>query len=306
MVVVRPTLSKIRKKYLTFLAEEGCRYVLGYLRERMTRGERLKPSSPLITTDFGYRLKGWGKLNRNDGRLRVTNAISASVSPVIRSVLPARPYALRAYFDSQLLIAESHGCMTHAYRQFFTGHKGDMEARHTTNKGRLTEQMTEDMRRAFEQSQAFLSTDAAHDSERDRRRMLVGMWRQQARMYGLDPDAMIAGGALGGARDAPVRQPAAVTYAQDGDAVLNGDAVAPTTSLKADQNASSGREKATAMRAADTAPPAAGNKVHRQSPFESKIVDDEAKLLAGTAEGWDLVRNLPGERFPIRRKIPRL
>ena len=150
MVVVRPKLSKIRKKYFTFLAEEGCQYVLGYLRERTSRGERLKPGSPLITTDYGYRLTGWGKLNGNGNRFLVTNVISSSISPVIKSVLPARPYALRAYFDSQLLIAESHGCMTHAYRQFFMGHKGDMEARYTTNKGRLTEQMTEDMRRAFD------------------------------------------------------------------------------------------------------------------------------------------------------------
>jgi len=165
--------------------------------------------------------------------------------------------------------------------------------------------MTEDMRRAFEQSQAFLSTDATHDSEKDRRRMLIGMWRQQAKMYGLDPDAMITGDALDGTRDAPMQQPAAVTSAQDGGAGLNDSAAAPATSLEADQNASGAREKATVVRAADTAPPAAGNKVHRQFPFESKIVDDEAELLAGTAEGWDLVRDLPGERFLIRRKIPR-
>ena len=86
------------------------------------------------------------------------------------------------------------------YRQYFMGHKGDMEARYTTNKGKLTEQMTEDMRRAFEQSQAFLSTDATHDTENDRRKMLIGMWRQQAKMYGLDPDSMFGGGGSG--RDA--------------------------------------------------------------------------------------------------------
>jgi len=134
MVVVRPNLSKIRKKYFTFLAEEGCKYVLGYLRERMTRGETLKPNSPLVTSGYGYRLKGWSKLDGNTTRFLTTNVISKAVRPVIWSVIKVRPYALRAYFDSQLLIAESHGCMTHAYRQFFMGHKGDMEARYTTNK----------------------------------------------------------------------------------------------------------------------------------------------------------------------------
>ena len=49
----------------------------------------------------------------------------------------------------------------------------------------------------------------------------------------------------------------------------------------------------------------AGNMAPKQSPFESKIVDDEDELLAGTAEGWDLVRDLPGDRFLIRRKVLR-
>ena len=304
MVVVRPKLSKIRKKYFTFLAEEGCQYVLGYLRERMTHGERLKPGSPLITLDHGYRLKGWDKLDRNDSRFMVTGALGAAVRPVIRSVMRARPYILRAYFDSQLLIAESHGYMTHAYRQFFMGHKGDMEARYTTNKGKLTEQMTEDMRRAFEQSQAFLSTDAMSDSEEDKRKMLITMWRQQAKMYGLDPDAMIAGGTLDGTRDAPPLRQTTVASARDGGAGRNDDVVESATALEADQDASGARRMAT--QTADAAPFAVtNNKIPRQSPFESKIVDDEAELLAGTAEGWDLVRDLPGERFLIRRKIPR-
>lgn len=40
-------------------------------------------------------------------------------------------------------------------------------------------------------------------------------------------------------------------------------------------------------------------------PFKSRIVDDRAELLAGTAEEWDLVRDLPGERFLIRHKVPK-
>ena len=60
-----------------------------------------------------------------------------------------RPYVLRAYFDTQLLLAESKGKMTHSYRQFFMGHKGDMEARYTVNKGRLTKDMIEDMRESL-------------------------------------------------------------------------------------------------------------------------------------------------------------
>ncbi len=287
MLVVRPNLSKIRKKYFTFLAEEGCKYVIGYLRERMTRGETLKPNSPLVASEYGYRPKGWDKLDGNMTRFLTTNVISKAVRPVIWSVIKVRPYALRSYFDSQLLIAESHGCMTHAYRQFFMGHKGDMEARYTTNKGRLTEQMTEDMRLSYERSQTFLSTDVTHDSEADRRRMLVGMWRQQAKMYGLDPDAMIAGGILDGAQDAAVRWQAAVPA---------------TTAPETDQGSPDAEKKAAEVQDADAT---TNRSTQRQHPFESRIVDGEAELLAGAAEGWDLVRDLPGERFLIRRKIPK-
>ena len=254
----------------------------------------------------GYRLKGWRKLDDRGNGFVATTALGAIARPVIWSVLRARPYALRAYFDSQLLIAESHGCMTHAYRQFFMGHKGDMEARYTTNKGKLTEQMTEDMRRAFEQSQAFLSTDATYDSEKDRRKMLIGMWRQQAKMYGLDPDDILAGGTMDGTRDALLQQAVAVP-AQGGNAGCNNGVATPTTALEADKSASGAGKKAVVMQAADatSAVVTANNRASRPSPFESRIADGEAELLEGTAEGWDLVKDLPGERFLIRRKIPR-
>ena len=306
MVVVRPRLSKIRKKYFTFLSEEGCQYVLGYLRERMAQGGHLRPSSPLVTVDHGYRLKGWRSPDDNGGRFLNTNVISSSIRPIIWSVLKARPYALRAYFDSQLLIAESHGCMTHAYRQFFMGHKGDMEARYTTNKGRLTEQMTEDMRRAFEQSQTFLSTDTMNDSGQDRRKILVGMWRQQAKMYGLDIDAMFAGVQQDGGQGAP---PSVLTVpARDGIAIRNDNTGISATVLEADQNSSGAGGGAAAAQAADDTAAAATATARNKTPcpFESRIVDDESDLLARTAEGWDLVRDLPGERFLIRRKIPKL
>ena len=303
MVVVRPNLSKTRKKYFTFLAEEGCKYVLGYLRERMTNGETLKPNSPLVTTSYGYRLKGWSKLDGNTSRFLTTAVISKAIRPVIWSVIKVRPYALRAYFDSQLLIAESHGCMTHAYRQFFMGHKGDMEARYTTNKGRLTEQMTEDMRRSYERSQTFLSTDVTQNSDADRHKMLVEMWRQQAKMYGLDPDAMLASGMLNGAPGAPLPAATAGTFVQNGGA---GNTTVSNQAPKATGQTPFAAEDASATAQTTRTATEDGKASDAiRSLFESRIADGEAELLACIAEGWDLVKDLPGERFLIRRKIPR-
>ena len=81
---------------------------------------------------------------------------------------------------------------------------------------------------------------------------------------------------------------------------------ASLSALPARKNASGARKKAVREIDAVSADTAANNKIPWQSPFESKIVDDEAELLTDTAEGWDLVRDLPGERFLIRRKVPKL
>ncbi|MBS7626977.1 hypothetical protein KEJ51_08120 [Candidatus Bathyarchaeota archaeon] len=48
-----------------------------------------------------------------------------------------RPYVLRAYFDTNMIIAVSKGKISHLYLQFMMGHKGDIEAMYSTNKGVL-------------------------------------------------------------------------------------------------------------------------------------------------------------------------
>ena len=65
---------------------------------------------------------------------------------------------LRSYFDTQLMLAESRGKVIRDFRQFWMGHKGDIEAQYTTNKGRLPETVVEEMRRAYQRSQEYLET----------------------------------------------------------------------------------------------------------------------------------------------------
>ena len=69
---------------------------------------------------------------------------------------------LRAYFDTQLLIAESRGKIAHDFRVFFMGHRGSIEARYTTNKMILPEALTTEMRDSFERAEEFI--DQAPDS----------------------------------------------------------------------------------------------------------------------------------------------
>lgn len=85
---------------------------------------------------------------------------------------------MRSYFDTQLMLAESKGLVLRDYRQFWMGHKGDMEARYTTNKNRLSRDVVEDMRQSYAKSLEYLETEAAKTSEekmRDsfRRQLLI-------------------------------------------------------------------------------------------------------------------------------------
>ena len=66
---------------------------------------------------------------------------------------------MRAYFDTQLLMAESRGKIAHDFRVFFMGHKGSMEAKYTTNKGMLPVAMIEEMKQAFRRSEEFLDLE---------------------------------------------------------------------------------------------------------------------------------------------------
>jgi hypothetical protein len=157
MVTVRPSLSKAGHKYFTFLPREGCEYLKAYLEKRRAGGEELHPTSAIIAVKPGYEDIGYrGTVRRS--RHITTKSVTKEIRDAMRPRFTWRPYVLRAYFDTQLLIAENRGKISHAYRQFFMGHQGDMEARYTTNKGRLPEALIEDLRNTFTACEEYLST----------------------------------------------------------------------------------------------------------------------------------------------------
>ena len=97
MVIVREELSKSRKRYFTFLGQEGCRYLKEYLEFRMNKGEKLNEDSPVVTAK-----------NRGAKPFISTNNVGDQVKKAIRlSGMEKRPYVPRGYFDTQLMLAES-------------------------------------------------------------------------------------------------------------------------------------------------------------------------------------------------------
>ena len=149
LVVVRPELSKARHGYLTFLGEEGCGYVREYLAERLAQGEALGPETDLIHAR-----------NVDKSFIRALNVSDAVLTAFQDGGFTGqRPYVLRSFFASQVLIAESQGKVAHAYTEFWLGHQGDLTQRHyTLGRPRLTPNLVEDMREAYRRCEPLLSS----------------------------------------------------------------------------------------------------------------------------------------------------
>ncbi|MGI0131383.1 MAG: hypothetical protein ACREEC_14745, partial [Thermoplasmata archaeon] len=142
-----PELSKSSVGYVTFLSREGCDYVKEYLEERARSGESLDPDTDVIHPQLVEK-RFIRTLNIGDG-----------VRKAIRdSGFLWRPYVLRHFFDTQLLLAESKGKVAHDYRVHWMGHVGSIDARYTTNKGKLPQTLIDDMRAAYARCEVFLTT----------------------------------------------------------------------------------------------------------------------------------------------------
>lgn len=149
-IIVRSPLSKARHKYFTFLPSEGCKYLKEYLEQRIRNGEQLKGETPLI----GHR-----RSHPNFKPFIQRRVMSRLIKDCMRNAgVYKRPYVLRAYAETQLIIAESRGKISHPYLQFVAGHVGDIEAKYSTNKGFLPPVMIEDMRKCYRACEPFLCT----------------------------------------------------------------------------------------------------------------------------------------------------
>lgn len=157
ILVVRPPLSKARHQYFTFIGEEGVTYIQDYLRERVKAGEKFDRETPLL----GFDPRG----SHRNSFLRTALVTRDIREAITKTEFKARPYVLRAYATTQLIIAESKGYISHPYLKFIAGHKGDIEARYSTNKARLPPAMIEDMRDAYRRCLPFLQTVKSESSE---------------------------------------------------------------------------------------------------------------------------------------------
>ena len=265
LVGVRPELSKAGHRYLTFMPAEGWDYLKAYLEARLAAGEKLDPDSPIIAPTPGFEDSGW-RARVADRAFIVTKNVTADVRRAMRPRYKWRPYVLRAYFDTQMLLAESNGKVTAAYRAHWMGHKGDIDARYTTNKARLPETVVEDMRTSFQAAETFLTTETTHVT--DVKEMLLQTFRDQAKAYGIDPLKVRIEKEKAGAKLAP-------------------DAEIRLLTLEI---------------AKRTAPQfmAPGTTFKNGLGRKNRVVKGERTLVKHLDDGWELVSNLDGDKFLVR------
>jgi hypothetical protein len=157
MMIARKTLSKAGHQYFTFLAQEGCHYLQEYLEWRLRKGEELLPESPLITF---HERKGKYVKPEDVGRKHITSINIGDIirKPIRRAGFDWRPYVLRRYFDVRMMMAEGDGLIIRDWREFWMGHKGDIEATYTVNKA-VTQDTIEKMREAYRKCEPLMSTE---------------------------------------------------------------------------------------------------------------------------------------------------
>jgi hypothetical protein len=185
MVVVRRTLSKMGRRYITFLPEQGCGYIKQYIEWRVrVLKEKVGPASPIITVNPS---NPW-----HISKFTRTTNIGDAIRHVGRAAgFGWRPYILRRFFDTRMMGAEQEGLVIKDYRVFWMGNIGDIEHVYTLNKGQLPEDILDGMRQAYARaSQKHLLTVVQAGISKDE---VVNTARVEAlKMFGYSDEELAA------------------------------------------------------------------------------------------------------------------
>ena len=162
-------LSKTRVMYTTFGSSQLASAVLAYLEERRKTGERLGPETPVVASrpTRGVALRSQTGARFSRGFLTTKNVIE-EVRMALQSTVPTgvkwRPYVLRSYCSTRLLMAEGAGKITRDLREAFLGHSGGVAARYNVGKT-WGEDLLKEARAAYLRCEPYLATVATADQQ---------------------------------------------------------------------------------------------------------------------------------------------
>ncbi|HEY1198292.1 MAG TPA: hypothetical protein VGG32_06150 [Thermoplasmata archaeon] len=167
VIRVPADLSKTRMSYRTFGTSQLGATLSAYLSERRGAGETLTPKSPVVVPTDVARLRGATRDSRRGveraRKFMVTGALVREIREALHASAPQgvtwRPYVLRSYCSTRLLIAEGQGRISRDLREAILGHNGGVASRYHVGK-RWGEELLAEARREYSNAAEFLETNA--------------------------------------------------------------------------------------------------------------------------------------------------
>lgn len=197
LIRVPGPLSKNRRAYVTFGTQELANTLVAYLKERLSRPRSRKGTSVAPETLSGESPLVAVRDTETETGFVTVKAVTAELRNAIEKVVPSdtgwRPYVLRSYASTQLLLAESNGKITRDFREAILGHDLGVSGRYNLSK-KLQPTMVEEMRVAYKRCEPFLSTfGAPQDSASERYAALLQLLARNGVISPTDADALATG-----------------------------------------------------------------------------------------------------------------
>lgn len=145
-------LSKGGQAYFTFASEEAAQELLAYLGERLARGEELRAESATFAPEpkashIHLRRAADGIAFLNE------KGIADEVRRALRKTQPLgvrwRPYVLRGFASTQMMLGENAQLMSRDSREFVLGHVANVGRRYNLGKGRIRTDIEEAVREQY-------------------------------------------------------------------------------------------------------------------------------------------------------------
>ncbi|EQD46675.1 integrase/recombinase, partial [mine drainage metagenome] len=159
------SLSKTRTSYTTFGTSQQATALLAYLSERRDGGEKLSPDSPVVAT---HPTRGAARTKQSNATFSngflTTSVLMRELHEVLGSSLPEgvtwRPYVLRSYCSTRLMLAEGAGKMARDLREAILGHDTGISGRYNVGKP-WGEEILKEARAQYKRAASFLETSGS-------------------------------------------------------------------------------------------------------------------------------------------------
>jgi hypothetical protein len=192
---VPAALSKTRVAYTTFGTSQLGSTLHAYLAQRKERGEKLTPASPVVAPaqTRGIARQSQAAARFGEGFLTpkaVVEEIRAALGATVPEGVTWRPYVLRAYCSTRLMIAEGSGKISRDLREALLGHDGGVAARYNVGK-RWGEDLLKEARAAYKRCEPFLLTSPSSSGQgesidRALRLLLIARGVSEKALEGID------------------------------------------------------------------------------------------------------------------------